>query len=74
MDFFVYSISGFIIVKYFFSKNRIEKIILGLSCLIISVVIRYEAVKVFDWGMFFHVGGAFFILLLLDFLSKIRKS
>ncbi|MEK7347186.1 MAG: hypothetical protein AAB176_16020 [Pseudomonadota bacterium] len=72
MNFFMYSISGFLIAKFFLEKNNSKKIPLGLACIAISFAIRYEAVKTIDWGMFFHLSGVLIILIFLDFLSKKR--
>lgn len=73
MDFFTYLISGFLIAKFYFAKSKVQKILLGAACLVVSLVINYQANREFGWGMFFHVAGAFLILIALDYISKIKN-
>ena len=72
MDFIAYLISGFLIVKFYFAKSKIQKLFFGFSCLVVSLIIRYQAIREFDLGMFFHVFGAFLILIALNYVSKIK--
>jgi hypothetical protein len=73
MNFFAYSLSGFLIARYFFSKNKIEEIFLGSLCVLISMFIRYEATNKFDLGMTLHIGGVIVILFLIA-LYKNKKN
>lgn len=73
MDFVTYLISGFLFTKFYFSKSKVHKMLLGAACLVVSLVINYQANREFGWGMFFHVAGAFLILIALHHISKIKN-